>query len=107
MNVLSDDLELALEILPLEVEGTDAEDDLDIQTKEYFALMDTTMVMSDILFILKGILAKTKKQKEISKVAMYEEKLAEMMETQFNQLQPIIAVTVMQVTDKQQGEQPL
>ena len=31
---------------------------------------------------------------------MYEEKLAEMMETQFNQLQPIIAVTVMQVTDK-------
>ena len=68
MNVSSDDLELALEILLLEVEGTDAEDDLDIQTKEYFALMDTIMVLSDILIILKGTLAKPKKQKKGSNV---------------------------------------
>ena len=55
MNVLFDDLELGLEILPLEIEGTDAEDDLDIQTKEDFALIDTAMALSDTLFILRDI----------------------------------------------------
>ena len=48
---------LALEILPLEVEGTDAEDDLDIQTKDEFALMDTAMTLSDTYFISKCSLA--------------------------------------------------
>ena len=63
MDVLSDDLELALEKLSLEVEGTDAEGDLDIQTQEDFALMDTALELSDKLIILKGTLAKTMEQK--------------------------------------------
>ena len=107
MNVLSDDLELALEKLSLEVEGTDAVDDLDIQTQKDFALMDTAMELSDKLIILKGTLAKTMEQKEISKVAMYEERLTEMMKTQYEQLQQIITVTSTQISDKEQGEQLL
>ena len=107
MNVLSDDLELALEKLSLEVEGTDAEDDLDIQTQEDFALMDTVMELSDKLIILKGTLAKTMEQKEISKVTMYEKRLTEMMKTQYEQLQQIITVTSTQIADKEQGEQLL
>ena len=107
MNVLSDELELALEKLSLEVEGTDAEDDLDIQTQEDFVLMDTAMELSDKLIILKGTLAKTMEQKEISKVTMYEERLTAMTKTQYEQLQEIIAVTYTQISDKEQGEQLL
>ena len=51
---------LALEILPLEVEGTDAEGDLDIQTKEEFALMDTAMALSDTYFTLYYKLVSTR-----------------------------------------------
>ena len=107
MNIFSDDLELALEKLSLEVEGTDAEDDLDIQTQEDFALMDTAMELGDKLIILKGTLAKTMEQKEISKVTMYQERLTEMMKTQYEQLQQIITVTSTQISDKEQGEQLL
>ena len=70
---LSDDLELALDKLWLEVKGTDAEDNLDVQTQEEFSMIDTPMELSDNLIIWKGTfkLAKTKKQREISKEAMY------------------------------------
>ena len=107
MDVLSDDLELAVEKLSLEVEGIDAEDDLDIQTRVDFALMDTALELSDKLIILKGTLAKTMEQKEISKVTMYEERLTEMMKTQYEQLLHIIAVTSTQISDKEQWEQLL
>ena len=68
MNVLSDDLDLAIEKLLLEVEGTDAEDDLDIQTQEDFVLMDIAMELSDKLTILNNTLSEKMKQKEISNV---------------------------------------
>ena len=48
---LSDDLELALDKLWLEVKGTDAEDNLDVQTQEEFSMIDTPMELSDNLII--------------------------------------------------------
>ena len=103
LEFLSDGLETALVNLSLKVEGAEAERDFDFETNRDFALLDCAMELSDELTYLKSHVTDKIKQNEICKIKSDEDRSAELMSKQYEQLQLLIAMTSTQALDSLQG----
>ena len=103
LEILSDGLETALANLSLKVDGAEAERDFDCETNRDFALLDSAMELSDELTYLKSHVTDKKKQSEICKIKSDEDRSADLMSKQYEQLQLLIAMTSTQSLDPLQG----
>ena len=100
---MSDGLETALVNLSLKVEEAEAERDFDCETNRDFALLDSAMELSDELTYLQSHVTDKIKQNEICKIKSNEDRSAELMNKQYEQLQLLIAMTSTQALDRLQG----